>query len=483
MRAAVFTIFVVFVPAAVRGQGQTATVALTITPRAVGTSPFRYTLLPPLQEQKDGNAVLLYYRANAPHGFLSWYYQNKWEQRLQKWLELPYADAARKGQPSTLHVKPSDDLPSELPAPTFEDVTGTLGFENVLEELHQAARRTYAEWELLDRVKTNGYYLAVPELNSFQAFSSLLRAKARLEVMNGRHERAVYTLQTGFGTAQHLSRAPLLFTTMLGSSIGDSMCRVIEEQVQTESAPNLYWALSDLPRPLLDTRPGFQGDQIALGQVFPEMNQFEQRVYTPEQMRLLADRFTKMMHQHDLPEQVLRAYPAAKAWLLAQGKPADVVEAMPALQTVVLHARHRAGEVYDEIRKASLLPPAEAFARLAVLRQSFNRWKETNDPGYGLGFRFMEHYPRALWQQVHLDRRIALLRCVEALRHHAAIHQNQFPAAWDDVRDLPVPQDPFTGRPFVYERRGDRARITVAAGPAGWPWSPKETVYEISLRQ
>jgi hypothetical protein len=51
------------------------------------------------------------------------------------------------------------------------------------------------------------------------------------------------------------------------------------------------------------------------------------------------------------------------------------------------------------------------------------------------------------------DRRFAALRCVEAVRLYAAAHGGKLPASLADVKEVPVPDDPVTGKPFAYRVR------------------------------
>ena len=58
---------------------------------------------------------------------------------------------------------------------------------------------------------------------------------------------------------------------------------------------------------------------------------------------------------------------------------------------------------------------------------------------------------RARRAHARLEQRIALLRHVEALRMYAAEHEGAFPAKLSEI-SVPLPVDPFTGKPFGYER-------------------------------
>jgi hypothetical protein len=81
---------------------------------------------------------------------------------------------------------------------------------------------------------------------------------------------------------------------------------------------------------------------------------------------------------------------------------------------------------------------------------------------------FIDFLPGALdvrRQQARLDQRIGLLRHVEALRMHAAGHDGKLPDKLSDLL-VPVPADPFTGRPFGYSSDESTARLRIHSGRA-----------------
>ncbi len=84
--------------------------------------------------------------------------------------------------------------------------------------------------------------------------------------------------------------------------------------------------------------------------------------------------------------------------------------------------------------------------------------------------------------QAKLEPRIALLVCVEALRLYAAEHTGAFPGKLSDL-SVPVPADPFTGKPFGYEANGKRAHLR-GTPPASEAKSAEFRIhYEITLRE
>src|SRR5262249_14110973 len=89
---------------------------------------------------------------------------------------------------------------------------------------------------------------------------------------------------------------------------------------------------------------------------------------------------------------------------------------------------------------------------------------------------------KVLNARVRLDRRIAALTTIEAIRLHAAA-TGQLPASLDELRGAPPPLDPATGKPFAYSRAGDKALLS-GPGLAGEKPNKSNTIsYVLTLRQ
>ena len=82
--------------------------------------------------------------------------------------------------------------------------------------------------------------------------------------------------------------------------------------------------------------------------------------------------------------------------------------------------------------------------------------------------------------QMRLDRRVAALRVVEAIRLYAASHDGKLPEELNQVTEVPVPEDPATGKPFEYRRDGAASVLALPdAGMKGRPIPP----YRITIRK
>jgi hypothetical protein len=78
------------------------------------------------------------------------------------------------------------------------------------------------------------------------------------------------------------------------------------------------------------------------------------------------------------------------------------------------------------------------------------------------------------------DRKVALLRTVEAIRIHADV-TGKLPYELGDIKKVPVPDDPLTGKPFEY--KADGAGVVLSAPAVGAPpQKGLELRYELKLR-
>jgi hypothetical protein len=81
---------------------------------------------------------------------------------------------------------------------------------------------------------------------------------------------------------------------------------------------------------------------------------------------------------------------------------------------------------------------------------------------------------------VWLERRLDMIQGVEAIRLYAAANDGRLPSNLETITDAPVPLDPFTGTPFIYESKEDSAMIS-APMPPGFKYRPYIIRYELKL--
>jgi hypothetical protein len=80
--------------------------------------------------------------------------------------------------------------------------------------------------------------------------------------------------------------------------------------------------------------------------------------------------------------------------------------------------------------------------------------------GHAAARLFLPALGKVMWAQTRLERNLSALRVIEALRLFAAGHDGKLPAKLSDVTEVPLPDDPGTGKPFDYKLDGDTATVT-----------------------
>ena len=82
---------------------------------------------------------------------------------------------------------------------------------------------------------------------------------------------------------------------------------------------------------------------------------------------------------------------------------------------------------------------------------------------------FLPTVEKVFLARLRVDRQIAALRTVEAIRLYAAANDGKLPASLDAIAAVPIPLDPTTGQAFQYALSGDKATLIGAVPPGEQP--------------
>jgi hypothetical protein len=178
----------------------------------------------------------------------------------------------------------------------------------------------------------------------------------------------------------------------------------------------------------------------------------------------------------------------AKKRLIKQGRPKELVDAMPHLQVAMLDSFLQYDQLFDDAMKCQNLPFWEAMPvmkevdkrRLLALDQAVLHNGGPAIPIYAL---LLPTLRKPIEVRVCYDRRIAAFRCIEAVRHYAAGHDGKLPSSLEQIKDAPAPLDPVTGKPFDYRVSGDRAFLTCTPFPGQTPSNANTPSYELSIQR
>lgn len=444
---------------------------LPVTPAAAPVPALRWKLLPELRDTTPGNAALLYYRAFSP----------EWIGQLQRDPDFLDASSAALGLPL-----------SELKT-TRDATTGKLVWVRnapMLKEVDRAARRQYCDWDMVTRLREHGIAMLLPDVQSFRWFARLLAIRTRFELADGEFHQAIQSLQTGLALGRDVSDAPTLIQLLVGSAITFVMMDQVDEWIRTPNSPNLYWALTDLPRPFINLHKPMQGERIMLDSLFPGIRDaLAARTAQPLGPAALGDlqrNFIQLsdrgMSTAELALVTMKRYTGAKQFLDSQGWSSAVIESLPAFQVVLLEEVAHYDRLYDDLSKWLGLPFLEARAGLQQAEQRLkSELAAGNEPRFSVAGLLLPAVFKVALSSERVERRIAALRVIEAIRMYAA-ETGRLPAKLADIMQVPVPLDPSTGAAFDYQSDGTNAKLT---GPASYqPAQASNTIkYEITIRK
>jgi len=433
---------------------------LVVDPQGESVPALKHSLLPPMLDLKPGNAAPIYLRSTYEQGEAF----RKELRRASEWLD-----------------KPLEEFKSE------EVRQYVRQFDTVFKFFDRGARRESCDWEY-PLGEEPAIYILLPDAQSMRAMARLLAVKARLEIVEGRFDDAIHTLQTGYALGQHVAETPFLVCELIGMAISNIMSHHVEELIQQENAPNMYWALTKLPRPLFNLRDAIETEANFLELTFPVFKNLDkpQSVESIQQdFEAVVDLFA-MESMRKTPGSVrptmlgmtLAGYPKARRYLIdVRGMSEEAVDRLPVIQVVLLYSRDIYNIIRDEQFKWFYVPyNQEAIA------------------GYQRAEKFLSEDARAMeilplaqtllpairashQAQFRVQRKIEALQVVEAVRMHAAANGGKLPTSLNDITIVPIPIDSVTRRPFTYQLQGDHALLTAAA-----PKGRDEAVYGIHYK-
>ncbi len=454
-------------------------IRLILQPPKASPRKLQYPLLVPVSAQRPGNAITDYKDANSKHrklikdeGFQGY------EAKIGPWRELPLSDLPRKEM-----------------AEFFKQ------YEEVFAAMEAGAHREYADWEHLDGLRKKGIGALLGEdIQRVRGLIDLLSLRIRFDLAEGKIDQALKDLQTGYTIARHTAQSPTLIGSLVGNALTGVMNERLDEVLRQPNVPSLYWSLGDMPTTLSTFQRPMQGDRLSAWATFPGLLESATDLNAGPMTAEQVQQSVKMLGslQDDPVSQALavafqvrmglaieQKHEAAKKALIESGRPKDKVEAMPHFQVALLHSFLQYDRILDEMQAAQQLPPWEALPKLGAFnKKKAQDWqKEADAPAIPLMALLLPAMQKVYRAHLRTDRRLAALRVVEALRLYAAAHDGKFPAVLKDIKDVPVPIDPGTGKEFGYRVKDDQATLTGPPLGSETNTNPFAFTYELTFKR
>lgn len=444
--------------------------SLTVSPAAEPVPALKYRLFPLSSLRKEGNAVPIYLRLNHEQSDAA---RKMWREDPDKWNKLPV---------------------SQIPLKEAKEFLNR--YRRFYQQFDLGARRKTAEWNYtLDQGSI--YDVMLPDAQQMRGFAPMLVLRTRVEIAEGDYAAAIRSLETNFSFSQQVGEGGFLINSLIGVALASIFSDVVPDLIERPDSPNLYWALTAMPRPLIDLRKSMELEQRFVELQFPELADID-RPRSDEQWDALLVRYRKEsgrlfeagMTPKKSPYLAGRApedaaakspdLPVAKKFLVERaGMTSAEVEAMTPAHVILLWIVRYTREIFDSQFKASYLPYPQARLANVETEKWIKSAPETEAQRLGGGL--VPVIIKVIAAQTRIDRKIAALRVIEALRLHAAANGGQLPDRLDQVTVVPVPDDPGTGKPFDFRRDGATATLTGLI--PGEPQQHAGLRYKITLRK
>jgi hypothetical protein len=385
--------------------------------------------------------------------------------------------------PELREMQPGNPIPNYLRC--FMDQDFSSRSENLtaaaLRQADRAARMDKPDWQILLKAKTDGIGLLLPDVQKLRALAAALQERFRTEVAQHRFDDALRTAKTMFAMSRHMGEHPTLIGDLVGIAIAYVTIGPLEEMLAQPGCPNLYWALTNLPRPFIVMDKGWEGERLLILSELRGLN--DSAPMNADQLQKVIAHIDFLREVGGKPKKFTRAWltkrnkdekliAAARRRLVEVGLAEERVARFPVDQVLLLDEKRGYEEIRDETMKLMNLPTWEIEKLAQPLKPS------DLENLFGILLPSLLKVRRA---QARLDQRLALLRHVEALRLYAAAHDGKLPEKLTDC-PVPLPDDPFTGKPFRYQNDGAAAHV-FGSPPPGEKKNPAYNLhYEVTIQ-
>jgi hypothetical protein len=446
---------------------------LTIKAAEAPIPSLRYELLPNLRERTAGNAAQAYLQAVVLH------------------YSLHAGEAAKERNDRDRKIDEMMSRPSK--EIKVEELKNYLKrYAKVLREVDAAVVRDQCDWELERRFNADGIGALMPEVQKMRELARLLRIRTQIHITEGKTAEGLHDIKRGLAMARHVGEGPSLIQWLIGAAIFQMFAAQLDRALELPDCPNLYWSLTALPRPFFDMHKPLDGEMRTMEAMLPQLGDLEKPMSAEQARKILeygSEYANSSAPQKDedaatsrlrLAALVTLRHPAAREKLLRLGKTEAELDAMPAAQIVLLESSLDFRALRDEMHVSFHLPYLEARKGLAHVDKKMRQLdNDTNRDAYRANLSLLLSTTRGLHaSSVRSDRRIALLRTIEALRMHAAA-AGAFPDKLAAIVVVPLPDDPVAGRPFAYELTKEGKAVLTAPPPDSNPGNALK--YEVTL--
>jgi hypothetical protein len=292
--------------------------------------------------------------------------------------------------------------------------------------------------------------------------------EARLLAREGKHGEAADMLRRLFVLGHHLgnAREPVLIDGLVGVGISALALDRTMQIGELEDAPNRYWALTTLPSPMFDVSRWMRSERIFITATFPafqhpdlmDARRWFESVSTLEQFSGQPPIEASPVAE---AARVFLATVQATDFLKSKGYTEEHIAGIDLFPTAARLMIEDYYTTFDDFSRLVHLPFPQSYPLMKAfeLRLAEEAAQTPANTTRSLAAVVLPSMSRAVESPYRLERQVAMLRIVEAIRDHAAANGGRPPASLDELQ-LPVPEDCMTGEAFAYAVDGQTFTLT-----------------------
>ena len=449
-----------------RGRITTLRRTVALAPKAEQKPALSIRFIPDTFHAKPGNAAIYYLKAG---GFF--------EQTVALQAKRKFEDDSRAAAGDG-EFAPYIWLETEvkdLPVEKMKEYLVYTSFQPLF--LEEAASRLHCDFDRQIKSVENPVGYLLPEVQAIRDVARIQAMRFLVAMAENRPDDAVKILGQLIAMGPHFCQEPFLVSNLVGTAcvgIGLQQAYYLSEH---PDAPNLYWAIAQLPKPLINLEQSLAYEREFLFEQVKALREVDSIPKPEGYWSEFIDRFTAAIKGIGSPLDELTSLgkagftlaigsniPKAREYLVeVEGMSNDVLDKLPNAQIFFLAVRRFYERFRDEEFKYSYLPQ-HARIKASTTSTKFGEFSQR----YGLitlpTSTFLPAVQAAQAASLRLEQQLAMWQTIEAIRHHLATHDNKLPATLEEL-ELPAPHDPLTNGPFEYATHAAGATLKGAENP------------------
>ena len=380
-----------------------------------------------------------------------------------------------------------DTPEEEIPLEQMRQVATSFADE-IDPHVSRATRRKHCDWgyRLEELSGPIAIGISINGLQDTRMLSRTLALITKLAILDSRFDDAVDLMRMNYRLAENVGQETLVVASLIGlAQVGITNGNMIDF-IAAADAPNMYWALRELPRPLVDIREAIRMESSIGLRIFPDIEEADTTEHSSEEWNRLARKQADLVYRNmqtisgnpqpqtgntwiDFASLAVGicTYTPAKQRLIESGMTSEEVERMAVGQVLLKDAKREYLVSADLLESIVYLPPVDKKRRAKEVEVLLKR-NETELDGVGqiLASMLLPAGEQVIRAQLRVERDVDALLVIEALRMHAA-ETGRFPENLSDVSVVPVPDNPATGKPFEYRLDGETAVLELPKSDVG----------------